>query len=122
MSLLEFEPSTSLLGEPQLSHPRLGRSTSSPPAASCEAATSGRRSGQSIPESQRSASNESHDLFDKTELFITFRPLFIVGQSTWIGAHLSKLGATPYIGGRHFLEDEVEAGTSMTEITNRWSS
>ena len=29
---------------------------------------------------------------DKTELFVTFRPAFIVGQPTRIGAHLSKLG------------------------------
>ena len=34
----------------------------------------------------------------KTELFITFRPTFIVGEVTRIGAHLSKLGDrfTPY--------------------------
>lgn len=30
---------------------------------------------------------------DKTELFVTFRPPFIVGLPTRIGAHLSKLGA-----------------------------
>ncbi len=29
---------------------------------------------------------------NKTELFATFRPPFIVGQATRIGAHLSKLG------------------------------
>ena len=34
----------------------------------------------------------------KTELFITFRPTFIVGEVTRIGAHLSRLGDrfTPY--------------------------
>ena len=34
----------------------------------------------------------------KTELFITFRPTFIVGETARIGAHLSKLGDrfTPY--------------------------
>ena len=29
---------------------------------------------------------------DKTELFITFRPPFIVGKVVRVGAHLSKLG------------------------------
>jgi hypothetical protein len=34
---------------------------------------------------------------DKTELFITFRPIFIVGESTRIGAHLSKLGGERFL-------------------------
>src|SRR5206468_153870 len=56
---------------------------------------------------------------DKTELFITFRPQFIVGQSVRIGAHLSKLGGDRFLP---YADVAVTATLTVGEVTTRASA
>lgn len=55
---------------------------------------------------------------DKTELFITFRPPFIVGQSVRVGAHLSKLGERflPYANATVTATLAVDGATTTTSV------
>jgi hypothetical protein len=53
---------------------------------------------------------------DKTELFITFRPQFIVGESVRIGAHLSKLGGERFLP---YADAEVTATLTVAGISTK---
>lgn len=83
--------------------------------AAGQAAPGGR--GNQGPADLRTTNNTVYT--PKTELFITFRPTFIVGEVTRIGAHLSKLGDrfTPYSDNTVTVTLNVAGGDTKTIVT-----
>lgn len=74
--------------------------------------------GNQAPSDLRTVNNTVYS--DHTEMFITFRPTFIVGEVTRIGAHLSKLGErfTPYADTTVTVTLSV-AGTDTTTMVTK---
>lgn len=83
-------------------------------AASQQPQGGGRANQASNPNDPRGTNRTIYS--EKTELFITFRPQFIVGQSVRIGAHLSKLGGARFLP---YADAEVTATLTVAGVSTK---